>query len=452
MNIAVVGTGYVGLVTGASLAALGHTVVCIGRDKEKISAINHAKTPFYEPGLDGLLRSVVAKRRLSASSDLATSVQSADIIILAVGTPTINDAIDLSSIEKATEQVGSALVGRRKYQVVVVKSTVVPKTTESVIWPILAKYSKRRADTLGLCMSPEFLREGSAVADATKPDRIVIGQMDEKSGRTYAKAYQNVRTPKIFVNLRTAELTKYAANALFATLISYANEISQISEKTGNIDVLDVWRGVHLDGRLTPLVGKKRITPGVVSFIMSGCGYGGSCFPKDTKALLQFARAQKVQSHMIESTIRVNRDQPLTLVGLLEEALPQLRGKRIAVLGIAFKPNTDDTRESPAIPVVKALVQKGAKVVVHDPQAYKKRPIPDFEDDKILYARSARVALTGADAAIVITAWDEYTHVSGRTFVKLMKRPIVVDGRRMYDSAALTRAGVVYKGVGLRME
>lgn len=452
MKITVIGTGYVGLVTGASLAALGHTVVCIGRDQKKITAINRAKTPFYEPGLDVLLQKVVAKKRLSASGDLAACVRDADVIILAVGTPTIDNAIDLTSIQKAAEQVGRALVDRKKYQVVVVKSTVVPKTTESVVWPILTKYSKRGADTLGLCMNPEFLREGSAVADAMKPDRIVIGQMDEKSGRTYARVYQKVRTPKIFVNLRTAELTKYAANALFATLISYANEISKISEKTGNIDVLDVWRGVHLDGRLTPRVGKKRISPGVLSFIMSGCGYGGSCFPKDTKALLQFAQAQKVQSHMISSTIQVNHDQPLALVSLLEEALPHLRGKRIAVLGIAFKPNTDDTRESPAIPVVKALVKKGAKVVVHDPQAYKKHPVAGFESDKIVYGKSARAALTGADAVVVITSWEEYAHLSGRTFVTLMKRPIVVDGRRMYDSTSLIRAGVTYKGIGLRVE
>lgn len=450
MKISIVGTGYVGLVTGISLATLGHKVICIDKDKHKISKINNGISPFYELGLDEILKKLLPKNLL-ATDNLERSVKESDIIIIAVGTPTNKGKIDLSFIKKAAGQIGRAMSETNKYQIVAVKSTVLPGVSEKVVKPILEKYSNRKAATdFGLCMNPEFLREGNALEDALNPDRIIIGQIDDRSGKEFAKIYKKVSVPKIFTNLSTAEMTKYASNALFATLISYSNEIARISEKTDGVDAVDVWKGVHLDKRLSPYVGNIRIKPGVLSYIMSGCGYGGSCFPKDIKALASFAKQQKVDAKLIESVIDINKTQPHRLILHLKRALGNdLKGKKISVLGLAFKANTDDIRESVSFPIIGELIAEEANVFCHDPMAYKENTPKQLADLNIVLAKTVDEAVKNADAAIVVTGWDEYIKLSPHFFKQHMKNPIVIDGRRIYDKSSFINAGIIYKGIGL---
>lgn len=446
MKIAIIGTGYVGLVTGASLAAIGNEVIVVGRDSEKINKINTGQSPFYEPGLDGLIKKTLAKKLLRATIDFPKSVEDAEIIIIGVGTPTVNNKIDLSAIEKASEQIGQAIKGSKKYKVVVVKSTVVPMTTENIVRPIIEKFSGKKIGEFGLGMNPEFLREGQAVEDALFPDRIVIGAYDDKSAKTFLKIYKNVTSPKLITNLRTAEMIKYASNALFATLISYSNEIARICEGVGNIDAIDVWEGVHLDKRLTPTVGKKRIKPGVTSFILSGCGYGGSCFPKDTRALTHFADSVDVNAQIIKDVIKVNETQPTRIVMLLKNSLGSLEGKRIAILGLSFKPDTDDLRESPSLSVIKELIQEGASVIAHDPTVTEKKD--SLQELDIDLSPSAIGAITQANAAVLMTAWDEYKRLTPAMFKIKMATPILIDGRRIFPKKEFIEGGIVYKGIG----
>lgn len=441
MKISIVGTGYVGLITGISLATFGNQVVCIDEDQKKILKINNGESPFYEPNINQLLKKVIKLGIFSATGNLSEGVAGSDVIIIAVGTPTTKNKIDLSYIKKASIQIGKALGKTKKYQVIAVKSTVLPGVTEKIVKPLIEKYSKKNIGEFGLCMNPEFLREGSALNDALNPDRIVIGQIDEKSGKEFVKIYTRITTPKIFTNLQTAEMTKYAANALFATLISYANEIARISETIGKTDVTDVWKGVHLDRRLSPIYAKKRIRPGVLNFILSGCGYGGSCFPKDTKALINFAEEQGIHSQLLKSVVDINKTQPHRVILLLKKALREnLKDKRIAVLGLSFKPDTEDTRESPALLIVEELISEGAKVISHDPMAQWK-DIPK--------ANTVREAIKDADAVVVVTAWDEYVKLSPRFFKQNMKNPIVIDARRIYEKNSFLSAGIKYSGIGL---
>lgn len=432
MKIAIVGTGYVGLVTGVSLARLGHKVICIDNDINKVKKVNQGKSPFYEPGVDELLKKVLGNKNLRATYDLEKSILESEVTIITVGTPTVKHKIDLSFIKNVAEQVGKALTKSKKYHVIAVKSTVLPGVTEEIIKPILENSSGKRVGEFGLVTNPEFLREGSALEDAIHPDRIIIGQFDDKSGREFAKIYKKLLAPKIFTTLQTAEMIKYAANTLLATLISYSNEIARIAERIDEVDVVDVWKGLHLD---------RRLNPQIASYIFSGCGFGGSCLPKDTKALASFAKSIGVQTKLLSSVIDINRTQPHQIILLLKNALGEnLKGKKITILGLAFKPNTDDTRESPAFPLIEELLLENAKVICHDPKAYVKNSSQ---------AKTLQEALRNADAAIIVTAWDQYSKLSPKFFKKYMKQPIVVDGRRIYDKHSFLTAGVVYKGIGL---
>jgi len=362
----------------------------------------------------------------------------------------VKGKIDLSEIKKASEQIGKALKNVTKYHVVVVKSTVVPGTTKSVVKPLLEKYSSKTAgQNFGLCMNPEFLREGNAIDDAFNPDRIVIGQYDEKSGKTLAKIYAgNIKSTIILTNLQTAELMKYASNSLLATMISFSNEISRIAESTKGIDITDVWRGVYLDQRLSPVIEGKKIIPPFLSYIFSGCGYGGSCFPKDTKALAEYARSMGINAELIESVININHSQPDRMIRLLENVIGKLEGKKIAVLGLAFKPNTDDLRESPSIPIIKSLLKKKAVVICHDPQAQGKAGKEDLKALNIIFSKNPEEALEGADGALLVTSWDEYKSISPKTFKEKMKNPVLIDGRRLYEKEKYEKEGIIYRGIG----
>lgn len=449
MKIVIIGTGYVGLVTGVSLADLGHRVVCVGRNKEKINAINNGKSPFFEPGLNEILKKLLKKKLISATDNFF-SINDAEIIIIAVGTPTIKNKIDLGEIKKASIQIGKELNSTGDYKVVVVKSTVVPGTSENVVMPLIEEYSgKKVGKELGLVMNPEFLREGNALEDALSPDRIVIGEYDKKSGKEFAKIYKEKKIPIVFTNLKTAEMTKYASNALFATLISYANEIARISEFTSGVDVQDVWKGVHLDKRLSPIVGKKRISPGFLSYILSGCGFGGSCFPKDTKALSNYADEIGVEAKLVKNVIDINSTQPHSLVLMLEDEVGKnLKGKKVGILGLSFKPNTDDLRESPAIGLINELLTKGVRIVAHDPQAYVDGIPQILSDLPIELVKTAKDAIQNSEAVILVTAWDEYKKLTPLIFKKLMKKPIVIDGRRFFDRSRFEDSGIIYRGIG----
>lgn len=452
MKIVIIGTGYVGLVTGVSFAVNNHLVICVGRNNEKIKRINQGYSPFFEPGLDELLAKLIKNKLLKATNELEGSIKESDVTVIAVGTPTVGNNIDLSQINQAAMQIGGALKKVRKYHVVVIKSTVIPGTSENVVKQIIEKYSGKKAGKdFGLCMNPEFLREGNALEDALNPDRIVIGQIDARSGKEFAKIYASHKnTPIIFTNLKTAEMTKYASNALFATLISFSNEIARISEAAGSIDVLDVWKGVHLDRRLSPVYGETRIKPGILNYILSGCGYGGSCFPKDTKALAHFIDELGIDAEVIKSVIAVNATQPLRLVALLKNAIGEnLKGKKIAILGLAFKPNTDDSRESPAFAVIKSLLSVGAEITCHDPAVYKEKAPEILFDLPIILAKTIEEAIVDADGVILVTAWKEYANLTPGFFKKHMRHPIIIDGRRIFAKKTFIKAGITYRGIGL---
>lgn len=447
MKVTIIGIGYVGVITGASLSALGHKVTLVGRDSSKTEKINRGKAPFYEPGIENLIKKGLAKKLLFATTEFEQSIVNSEVIVVAVGTPTKNNKIDLSAIENATEKIGAALKKSKNYKVVVIKSTVVPTTTENTVRPLLEKFSGKKIGEFGLCMNPEFLREGQAVEDAISPDRIVIGAYDNRSSETFLKIYKKIKTPKLVTNLRTAEMIKYASNALFATLISYSNEIARICEGVGNVDAVDVWEGVHLDKRLSPFVGKKRIRPGVLSFILSGCGYGGSCFPKDTKALASFADSIGVNAQIIKQVIEVNRTQPERMIMLLKNTVGELKNKKIAVLGLSFKPNIDDLRESPAISVIRMLLKENASVYAHDPAFTEKAG--ELENLNIQITKTFDNAITNADAMLLMTSWDEYKKINPKLLKKKMKKPVVIDGRRMFSKKDFISEGIIYKGIGL---
>ena len=439
MRVSVVGTGYVGLVSGVCLAHVGHDVVCVDLDADKVDAINAGSSPIHEDGLAELLGGVVGDR-FRATTDLAGAIAATEVTILAVGTPFGEDRIDLGQIVAAAEQIGAALADLDRYHVVVVKSTVVPGTTEEVVGPAIAAASgKRIGQDVGLAMNPEFLREGVAVEDFLEPDRIVLGGVDERTLEVLSELYSVFEsTPILHVDPRTAEMIKYTSNALLATLISFSNEVGNLCAELGT-DVTEVLEGVHLDRRLSPIVDGQRVSPGILVYLGAGCGFGGSCFPKDVKALVAHGEAADVPMPILRSVIDVNEAQPEVLLDRLRRHL-EPDGARIAVLGAAFKPGTDDIRESPTLKIVPRLREAGAHVVVHDPIA-----LPNVRaalgEDGIDYEADLEVALKGADAALLVTAWPEYAALPELLHGSDV---LVVDGRRMLSPADLGR----YDGVG----
>lgn len=368
MKITIVGTGYVGLVTGVGLAAIGHAVTCVDYDERKIAAIATGKAPFFEPGLDELLIEQRASGRLQASTSLEDSLRDANVSIIAVGTPSNETGIDLSYIRQAARAIGKQLPTIARYHVVVVKSTVVPTTTDTVVREELEAASGMVSGRdFGLAMNPEFLSEGRAVEDFTKPDRIVIGASTPQASSVLAEMYAAFNCPVLQTTPRNAEMVKYAANALQATLISFSNEIAGICESVSGLDEATVMRGVHLDKcwGAPGSDGKSRFA-GAVSYLRAGIGFGGSCFPKDLRALRAFARSEGADVPILNSVLQVNEERAGRVVDLLASQVGALHDKRIAVLGLAFKPETDDVRESPGVRISKLLLQRGADVVLHD--------------------------------------------------------------------------------------
>ena len=451
MKISVMGTGYVGLVSGTCLAERGHQVTCIDIRSEVVQEINAGRPPIHEIGLDNLLRSARDKGMLSATTDAKTAILDSDVTLICVGTPTVDGRMDMSQIVAAAKEIGSALASKRGYHVVAVKSTVLPGTTEGPVKAAIESHSgKKVGHGWGLCMNPEFLREGRAVEDFRVPDRIVVGATDSMTAEVFLNVYADFTCPKLVTTPRTAEMIKYVSNSLLATMISFSNEIGNMCSAVPGVDARLVWKGVHLDRRLTPINGQVGGAAGVTEYLWHGLGFGGSCFPKDVAALRSFGRTVGEQTRMLDAVLDINTDQPLRMVALLEKEL-SLAGKTVAVLGLAFKPGTDDLRESPALPLVAELRKKGAKVLVHDPIAMphaKKRP--EFRD--VVFAEDWAEALRKSDACCLVTAWPEYRNIQPTNFQNLMTRALVIDGRGVFEPAAMAAAGVVWRGVGYTPE
>lgn len=429
-RICIVGTGHVGLVYAVAFTLAGHAVVGTDVAADAIASLRKGRPTFYEPGLGAALIKAARTRRLSFSTEIVDEASRAEIVFLAVGTPSREDgSIDTSYIEAAATTVGQALRGAKGYPIVVVKSTVVPGTTETALRPALEAASGKRAGAeFGLCMNPEFLREGSAVDDALKPDRIVIGALDKRSGDALAKVYAKNRCKKLRTDLRTAEMIKYATNSFLAMKVSFANELADLCDAVGGLNVDAVVDGMGLDPRIN-----KR-------FLKAGLGFGGSCFPKDVRALLAAGRAGGYDSFLLQATLDVNDLQPNRAVKMAEDAAGDLRGQRVALLGLSFKGGSDDIRESRAIPLARALLAKGAQVVGYDPEANAtfQAAVPDVE-----VASDVASALAQADVCIVHNDWPRWGKLTSKDFAG-MRRKLVIDGRRILDRAAL-------KGIELRI-
>jgi UDPglucose 6-dehydrogenase len=437
MNLVMIGTGYVGLVTGLGYAKLGHRVACVDTDVTKVAGLDRGEAPFYEPGLPELLREMQEAGRVMFSTDLADVIGGADVIMIAVGTPSQPDGFaDLSFVEAAADRIGTLLDHEA---LVVVKSTVPVGTNRRVLDRIRRKMGEAGREALTSLVTvaslPEFLRPGFALRDFMEPDRVVIGAEDAVAQGTLDRLHDGIDAPRVFLSVESAELTKYAANALLATKVSFINEIANIAERFG-ADVREIARAVGLDRRIGP------------HFLEAGIGYGGSCFPKDVSALYQMAGTTGYDSRLIATVIEVNNRQRERFVSMVEQDLGGVRGRRLAVWGLAFKGGTDDVRGSAAIDVVRRLVGLGAEVVAFDPKATElaRRMLPE----QVAYAPTAVDAATGADALLVLTDWQEFKDVSFEAVRDRMAEPRVFDGKNLLADCGLEKFGFVYRGVGIK--
>ena len=430
MRISVIGTGYVGLVAGACLAETGNDVTCADVDQQKIDGLKQNVLPIYEPGLEPLVERNQQQGRLSFTTDVGAAIGTADVVFIAVGTPPDEDgSADLRHVLAVAEQIGKHM---KRELVVVTKSTVPVGTAAKVA----ARISRSARLPFHMCSNPEFLKEGAAVDDFMKPDRVVLGVDSDHARSVMAELYAPfVRTgkPIIFMDIPSAEMTKYAANAMLATRISFMNEIANLCERMGaNVDL--VRKGIGSDERIGP------------SFLFPGPGYGGSCFPKDVKALVRTASEVGAPLAVLDAVEKANERQKHRLYEKLRQAVGELRGCRIAVWGLAFKPQTDDMREAPALTLIERLLGEGAEVVAHDPAALHeaRRRL----GDRVTFVDGNYDALVGADALVVVTDWNEYRHPDFARIHDTLARPVVIDGRNLYDPAKMRALGFTYDSIG----
>jgi len=431
MNIAVIGTGYVGLVTGACFAEFGVHVTCVDKDRDKIEALRKGQIPIYEPGLSELVSKNKASGRLDFTTDIAGAVQGALVVFIAVGTPPRGDgSANLAYVEDVAETIAGHLNG---YKLIVTKSTV-PVGTGERLKKIIGKNLKEQVD-FDIVSNPEFLREGSAIEDFLRPNRVVIGTNSPQAEAIMKDLYRPlylIETPFIVTDVATAEMIKYASNAFLATKISFINEMANLCEKVG-ADVHQVAKGMGLDGRIGP------------KFLHPGPGYGGSCLPKDTLALVQMAKENNCELELLGAVTRVNTKQRDVMVRKILQALNGSEGKNVAVLGLAFKPNTDDIREAPALEIIRALIKEGVKVRAFDPAAM-------AEARKVLngvrYCDDAYDTAQHADAVVLITEWNEFRNLDLVRLRQTVRNPIFIDLRNVYDEQRMKQAGFRYVGVG----
>ena len=423
-SVSVIGMGYVGLCTSAAFASKGIRTVGIDIDEKRIEQIQQGRAPLYEPRLDSMLKKAVRKRLLTATNDISQATHTSSTF-LTVGTPSRKDgSIDLTSVERATEELGKALREKQSYHLVIVKSTVIPGTTNKTVNPILAKSSSKTIGTsVGLCANPEFLKEGTAISDTLHPDKIVIGANDKKSANTlkqlYRRFYGKNLPTVILTSPETAELVKYASNAFLATKVSFINTIANIAQSIPGVDVNQVAEAIGRDPRIGSL------------FLKAGPGYGGSCFHKDLQALINFSEDLSYSPILLRATEGTNEQQAEKVVELVEKLTGPLDQKRIAVLGLAFKKDTDDIREAASLRVITLLLKKGAQVIAYDPLA-----IPNARKqlgETVEFAKDEQSALKGADCCIVMTEWSQFEKLQTKDYLALMGTPNLVDARRLYN-------------------
>jgi UDPglucose 6-dehydrogenase len=432
MRIAMIGTGYVGLVSGACLADFGHQVTCVDKDADKIASLRRGEIPIFEPGLDALVSTNIKAKRLNFTTELSAPVAMADVVFIAVGTPSRrgDGHADLTYVHAAARDIAKSLSG---FTVVVTKSTVPVGTGDEV--ERIIRENNPFADVV-VAANPEFLREGAAIRDFKFPDRIVVGTDDERGRKVLGDIYRPLslnRAPLLFTGRRTAELIKYAANAFLATKITFINEIADLSEKVG-ADVQEVARGMGLDNRIGP------------KFLHAGPGFGGSCFPKDTRALIRIAQDHDVQLRVVEAVLEANDNRKHAMARkVLVAAGGSLHNKKIAVLGLTFKPDTDDLREAPSIPLVTGLLDMGAKVCAHDPAGMEqaRRELPNIE-----YCSDPYECARGADVMVIVTEWSQYRALDLARLKNEMIGSIVVDLRNIYNPEEVEACGFTYVGVG----
>jgi len=434
-KIAMIGVGYVGLVSGTGLADFGNEVVCADIDEKKIDMLNNGQLPIYEPGLLELVEKNVDKGRLKFTTDVESAIRKSEVIFIAVPTPPMDDGeVDLSYVFDVVDRIASAI---NEFKVVVTKSTVPVGTGDEIKKRLLEKGVDRKL--FEVVSNPEFLREGSAVNDFMRPDRVVIGTESEKALGIMRDIYRPlylIETPIVATDIRTAEMIKYASNAFLATKISFINEIANICERVG-ADVQVVAKAMGLDGRISS------------KFLHAGPGFGGSCFPKDTLALTKIAEKAGIKAQIVEAVIDVNKKQRQRILEKLLKFVPKLKGKTIGLLGLSFKPNTDDIRESPAIYIIKGILERGGKVKAYDPEAMDemRKLFP-----QVTYVSTSYDALKDVDAMIILTEWNEFRNMDLDFIKSVMKKPIIVDARNIYDPAAVLKKGFLYECVGRSIE
>jgi UDPglucose 6-dehydrogenase len=428
MRIAIIGSGYVGLVTGACLANLGNKVICVDNNLKKISGLRKGEIPIYEPGLKELIKSNVKEQRLSFSTSVKDAVKSSEVIFIAVGTPDSGSGeADLTGIEHVAADIAVHL---KEYRLIIEKSTV-PVETGEWVKRTIAAYIKGNV-VFDVASNPEFLREGSAIGDFMHPDRIVIGVESEKAKELLIKLYKPLNAPIVVTNIRSAELIKHASNAFLATKISFINSVSRVCDIVG-ADVTEVARGMGLDKR----IGK--------SFLNAGLGYGGSCFPKDLEAFISIADKIGYDFRLLKEVKKVNEGQRDSIIHKIKGALWIIKGKTIGVLGLAFKPNTDDIRSAPAIDLIKALQSEGAKIKAYDPKAMKKAKVSLA---KVEYCKDPYEACKGSDCLLIATEWDEFKKLNFLKIKKMLKRPLIIDSRNIYEPEEMRKLGFNYISVG----
>lgn len=416
MKISVIGAGYVGLCTAVGFALKGNSAVCVDIDENKVNAINENRPLLEEDGLETALRK--AGRTVTATTDMRKAVTDTEITFISVGTPSREDgSIDVSYVENAASQLGAVLRDKKGFHVVAMKSTVVPGTTEGSVARLLEKNSGKKAGKdFGLCTNPEFLREGSAIRDFLEPDRIIVGVQDEKTKKAMADLYRNFNSVVLFTDLKTAEMIKYASNSFLAAKISVINEIGNICKKLG-IDTYEVAKGMGYDKRIGS------------TFLNAGVGFGGSCFSKDVQAILEKSTSEGYSATLLKEVLDLNKRQRTLVVDMLKSRLGTLKDKKIAILGLAFKAGTDDTRDSPALDIIEQIQRDRGKVVAYDPKAQKN--FANISKD-VRYTARPEDALDGADACLILTDWPEFKNLSDKDFSK-MRGKIIIEGRRVLD-------------------
>ena len=454
MNVIVFGTGYVGLVTGACLAHIGNNVVCIDKNVEIVKKINSGKASIYEPGLQEILEDNINNSNLKASENLREFITEAEVIIIAVGTPSDrNGSIDLSQVINAIKEISENIKFKQTYTCIIVKSTVVPGTTANILSKILEKELGSENNNWGIGMNPEFLREGSAVKDFMEPDRIVLGANSESAKNYMQLLYSTFEVPKIITNTTTAEFIKYSNNTLLALLISFSNELSRIADKLPGVDIKDVMKGIHLDNRWSPLINYEKIFPSILSYLDAGCGYGGSCFPKDVSALKNFADKIQVKTSLINCIQEINDSQKEYSIEHVSRIIGELRGLTFLILGLSFKPDTDDVRESPSIEIIKSLIRKGAKIYAHDPLKLARNNFKSFSSEIIkedfVLIENIEEILSEINGIYLVTAWKEYINYDWGRVIRMNKNiKIFYDGRRVINSEIFKDSNCIYSGIG----